>query len=262
MGYLCGMKLYKRIFGEGKTVVILHGLFGSSDNWQTFGKNLSESGFRVVLVDLRNHGQSPHDDEFNYTAMAEDINELFKDESLEGATVIGHSLGGKVALKFAYMYPDSISGIIVVDIAPRHYPVHHRQILDALMKIDTTKIESRSDAEEVLSTGIDDDAVRQFLLKNLYWKEKDKLDWRFNLSALNRHIEEVGEPVYPETPFNKPMLFIKGENSNYISDEDEREISEHFTNAEVKTAPGASHWVHAENPVWLMDVVKEFMGGR
>jgi len=246
------MKLYKRILGEGKPIVILHGLFGSSDNWQTFGRKLSEQGFRVILADLRNHGQSPHSDEMNFKVMAEDIKELLDDEGLPSAFLAGHSLGGKTAMKFAFMYPEMISKLVVIDIAPRAYPVHHQGIIESLQKVDTNSLKTRAEAESQLAIGIEDSSTQQFLLKNLYRKEKDLFAWRFNLDAIKKQIENVGEATYPSSPFDKPTLFIRGEKSIYINYDDEREIYDHFLNVVVKAAPTSGHWVHADNPEWLL----------
>lgn len=259
MNYLCGMKLHFKKTGTGKPVVILHGLFGSSDNWQTFGKELAASGYAVYLVDLRNHGLSPHDEVMNYETFSNDLFDLFTDESLKDVVLIGHSLGGKTAMSFSFRYPELIIGLVVIDIAPRSYPVHHRNILDALLSIDTVKIQSRKDIESQLASRIDDAPTLQFLMKNLFWKEKERLDWRFNLSAINTNIDLIGARTAPGSPFKKPTLFIKGANSNYISPGDEKEIADSFTAVEVITAPEAGHWVHADNPQWLLTEIKSFI---
>jgi len=253
------MKLNFRKVGEGKPVVILHGLFGSSDNWQTFGKQLAAKGYAVYMVDLRNHGLSPHNDVFNYQVLAEDVYELFVAENLQGALLIGHSLGGKTAMTFSFQRPEMISGLIVIDIAPRQYPVHNQNVLDALLKVDLNVIHTRKEVETILTSQLDDPGTIQFLLKNLYWKEKDKLDWRFNIPAISHQFQSVGKETLPNRPFDNPTLFIKGEKSDYISYDDERQIFDLFENVEIKTAPAAGHWVHAENPTWLMETVEEFL---
>ena len=255
------MKLHFREIGTGTPIIILHGLFGSSDNWQTFGKNLAEKGYRVVMVDLRNHGLSPHAEDFSFEDMAMDVKELIDEQNLSGAILMGHSLGGKTAMEFAELFPEKLRALIVVDIAPRRYVVHHREILDSLLQVDTKTLNARSEAEEFLKKSIPDFGTRQFLLKNLYWKEKDRLDWRFNLKVINEKIENVGAQITFAHPFPKPTLFIKGEKSNYINYDDEREIFEMFTNVEIKTAPGAGHWVHADSPEWLLLNVDEFLKG-
>lgn len=253
------MKLHHRIIGTGKSIIILHGLFGSSDNWQTFAKALAGAGYEVMLVDLRNHGLSPHADEFNFTIMASDVKELMDSENFDQTILMGHSLGGKVAMKFAELYSEKISKLIVVDIAPRFYEVHHRQILDTLLQVDTTQSTTRPAVEEILKSGIEDFATRQFLMKNLYWKEKDRLDWRFNLKVINEKIGAVGEEISYTFPFTKPTMFVKGEKSNYISTKDETAIMKMYSNVQIKTAPGSGHWVHADNAEWLLSTVLEFV---
>ena len=253
------MQLFSRQFGAGPPVIILHGLFGSSDNWQTFGKKLSEQGYQVHALDLRNHGQSPHDPEFDYASLAGDVEGYIRYHHLQLPVVLGHSLGGKTTLRLALQHPALLAGMVIVDIAPRYYPVHHRSILDALHSVDFNTIRSRTDAEKILSAYIKEPAVLQFLMKNLWWKDKDQLAWRFNLEAISHNIENVGEAVYPDGFFHLPSLFVRGEKSNYISDADELEILDNFHGSEVKTAPGAGHWVHAENPSWLMDEVLTFL---
>jgi esterase len=254
------MQLYSRRFGEGKPVLILHGLFGSSDNWLSFGKALAIHGYEVHLLDLRNHGQSPHHPVFDYASLSADVIEYIETSGIHLPVVVGHSLGGKTTLKLAVTAPHLLSGMVIIDIAPRYYPVHHRQILDALESVDFNLMKSRTEVEAELSKSISEPAVLQFMLKNVWWKEKDKLAWRFNLEAISLNIENVGEPVYPEGFFHLPSLFIRGEESGYITDADETDILEKFSGSEVVTAPGAGHWVHADNPEWLMKTLLEFLG--
>ncbi|MEO7907834.1 MAG: alpha/beta fold hydrolase [Saprospiraceae bacterium] len=256
------MKLHFRKTGTGKPIVILHGLLGSSDNWQTFSKQLASFGYTVYMVDLRNHGLSPHDKKFNYTVLAADIAELFEMEHLETAHIMGHSLGGKTAMTFAYTHPELVSSLIVIDIAPRQYPVQHRNILDALLDVDLKKNKSRKEVEIHLTAALNDPIVIQFLLKNLYWKEKEHLGWRFNLPVINENIANVGTATLPPSTFENHTLFVKGERSNYITYDDEREILEQFANVEIKTAPGAGHWVHADNAGWLVETVNAFLSDK
>ncbi len=257
--YLCGMKLHYRVLGEGRPVLILHGLFGSGDNWQSFAKELSARGFQVVLADLRNHGQSPHSDEFSYQLMAEDIDELTKSFHWDKVVLIGHSLGGKAAMKYAFTHQQKVAGLIVVDISMRQYPVHHQSLIDVMKSLDFNAVKSRSEAQSVLSTQIKDEGVLQFLLKNLYWESDNRLGWRFNLKAIENNLDNVGEKIYPSSPYTGPAMFAKGQNSDYILYDDEREIYEHFNQVEVITVPDAGHWVHAENPRFLIDAVESFL---
>ena len=253
------MKLFTRKFGSGRPIVILHGLFGSSDNWQTFAKALSGFGYHVITADLRNHGQSPQDDGFNYQLLAKDVEELIATEKLIKPLIVGHSMGGKTALQLGFTNPGLLSGLIIVDIAPRFYPIHHREILDALLSVDINSLKSRGDAEMVLRQSIQEEDVIQFLMKNLYRKEKDQFDWRFNLEAINAQIENVGEEVKFNGSFPLPTLFIKGERSSYISYEDEKAIFEQFGDVEIQTAPGAGHWVHAEAAEWTLETMLKWI---
>jgi len=256
------MKLAFRKFGTGQALIILHGLFGSSDNWQTFGKKLAEH-FAVYLVDLRNHGHSPHNEEWNYEVMSDDLAELISDENIQHPIVIGHSMGGKAAMYFAITHPDKVKKLVVLDISPKFYPIHHQPILTALQAVDLNKITSRKQAEEIISEFISDISTKQFLLKNLYWSENEpkKLAWRFNLEVIAKNINEVGaETPFPEKPIDTfQTLFIRGEKSNYISESDIELVKKYFFGAEIKTIIDAGHWIHADQPQQLYDVLMEFI---
>jgi pimeloyl-ACP methyl ester carboxylesterase len=254
------MKLNYRIIGEGRPIVILHGLFGMSDNWLSFAKKLSEDAFQVVLVDLRNHGHSGQTTEHSYPLMASDVAELIADLQLANPVVMGHSMGGKVTLQLLIDKPDLVSKAIVVDIAPYQYPIQHREILDALLSVDLDAIKTRGDAEKILVQSIDDLGTRQFLLKNLYWIESDKLAWRFNLNAINATIENVGLPTWPTAFVTTPLLFIKGKKSGYIDESRMPEIQQKFPNATLAIIENAGHWVHADQPQKLLEVVLDFLG--
>ncbi len=252
------MNLHYRILGSGQPLIILHGLFGSADNWQTLAKGFAEK-FKVVLVDLRNHGHSPHSDEMNYDVMAEDVFELIQKENLQNSILMGHSMGGKTAMFFAQMHEELLDKLIVVDMGLKKYSPHHQEIFDAVRGLDTDKIKSRKEAEEHLRKTITDQGVLQFLLKNLFWSDKEKLDWRFNLHVLYREIENILEAV-PNQRVDVKTLFIRGEKSNYILDEDFEDIKKRFPNSEIKTVMGAGHWVHAEKPREFYEVVSGFIG--
>jgi pimeloyl-ACP methyl ester carboxylesterase len=250
------MKLHVREMGEGFPLVILHGLFGFSDNWQTHAKKLA-AYYRVVLVDLRNHGHSPWSDEFSYQLMVNDLKELVDDLGIQKMHLLGHSMGGKVAMLFAQQYTKSIDKLLVVDIGIKAYPMHHQHILAGMHSIDLNTITARSQAEAILKEHIDSDGVRQFLLKNLYWKDKGQLAWRMNVDVLEREMPEILAAL-PEKETFVPTLFIRGALSNYILDEDFSAIEEVFPEAEFVTIDHAGHWVHAEAPEEFIDAVLSF----
>ena len=241
------MKLYSRVLGEGQPLLIIHGLFGMSDNWQSLAK-LYADYFEVHLIDQRNHGRSPHADEFSYLHLSNDLHQYIIDNQLNDIIVIGHSLGGKIAMQFAVSYPEFLSKLIIVDISPRFYPIHHDKIIEGLKMLDFSILKSRSQADAVLSEYIAERDVRQFLLKSMYWKEKGQLDFRFNLKSISQNIDNVGEALDNEANCSIPTLFIKGGNSNYINDDDEDLIFKHFTDAEIQTLDEVGHWLHAEKP--------------
>jgi pimeloyl-ACP methyl ester carboxylesterase len=250
------MKLHYREMGEGQPMVILHGLFGFSDNWQTHAKKLAEY-YRVILVDLRNHGHSDWSDEFSYSLMANDLKELCDDLRLKKILLIGHSMGGKVAMLFAQRYEGLLEKLIVVDIGVKAYPMHHQHILAGLHALDVDNMKARSEADAILRKYIDSEGVIQFLLKNLYWKEKGKLAFRMNLPVLEREMEEILSAI-PEEEVMIPTLFIRGELSNYILDEDIPELEERFADFHLMTIPEAGHWVHAEAPDQFLEAVLGF----
>ena len=252
------MKLMHYTFGEGPTVIILHGLFGFSDNWQTIAKTMA-ADFHVVLLDLRNHGRSPHDAAFDYDCMTADVIEFMNDKGISQASVVGHSLGGKVAMQLAVTEPLRINHLVVVDIAPKAYPVHHGPIIEALRSVPVNTLQSRNEADAIMAKKIPEFGVRQFLLKNLYRDEQMKLAWRMNLGAIEHHIEEVGRALDEDTFYQGPVLFIRGRRSDYISDTDEADILHHFPQARITTVENAGHWVHADQPEVVLSLLKEFL---
>ena len=253
------MKLFFRDIGAGeRTLIILHGLFGSSDNWLTIAKTLSES-FRVILVDQRNHGRSPWSDEFSYAAMADDLKELTDDLQPARPVFIGHSMGGKTVMNYAVRYAEENHRFVVVDIGVRYYRPHHEDILQGLTSIQLFDLTSRAEADAQLAHFVPELGVRQFLLKNLYRNEEGKFDWRMNLAVLRRNIEEVGRPIAEEAVCTNPTLFIRGEKSNYIKDGDVPDILRHFPNAQFATIAGAGHWVQAEKPEEFTKEVLNFL---
>ncbi|MFG6688004.1 alpha/beta fold hydrolase [Mariniflexile sp. HNIBRBA6329] len=253
------MLLHSNILGEGQPFVILHGFLGMSDNWKTLGIQFSEENFQVHLVDQRNHGHSFHDNEFSYEVLVEDLKHYCDAHQLENIVLLGHSMGGKTAMLFAAQYPEMVSKLIIADISPRFYPVHHDGILNGLSALNFDVIKSRGEADKILSGYISDMGTRQFLLKNLYWIEKGTLALRMNLEVLKEEVAEVGEPLPPQATFEKDTLFLRGDRSEYIGIEDERIITNHFPKAQIITISNAGHWLHAENPKDFFDAVMEFV---
>ena len=251
------MKLCSRVLGEGQPLLIIHGLFGMSDNWQSLAKRYADY-FEVHLIDQRNHGRSPHADKFSYLHLSNDLHQYIIDNQLNDVIIIGHSLGGKTAMQFAVSYPELLSKLIIVDISPRFYPIHHDKIIEGLKMLDFSIIKSRSQADVVLSEYINEGDVRQFLLKSMYWKEKGQLDFRFNLKSISQNIANVGEALDNEANCSIPTLFIKGGNSNYINDDDEDLIFKHFTDAEIQTVDEVGHWLHAEKPQEFFEMTIRF----
>jgi len=254
------VKLFFRKYGKGQPLIILHGLFGQSDNWNTLGKQFSEKDFEVFLVDQRNHGLSPHSDEWNYSVMSNDILEFVEDNKLENVILLGHSMGGKSVMHFAILHCTKISKLVVVDIAPKKYSPTNDGVLEGLLAVDIGNTKSRKEAESILSKFISDTGTKQFLLKNLYWKDETKLAWRFNLEALSKNRNVIGDTFDVENKScNIPALFIRGEKSKYILIDDISEIKKLFPNAELKTITGAGHWIHADKPKEFFEEVIRFI---
>lgn len=251
------IELHSTVLGEGRPFVILHGFLGMGDNWKTLGNKFSEE-YQVHLIDQRNHGRSPHTSEMNYSAMAADIKDYCSKNQLKDILLLGHSMGGKVAMHVAAENPSLVEKLIVVDISTKYYSPHHQQILDGLTALERKSFTSRSDAEEFLADFIKDEGTRLFLLKNLYRKD-NKLSLRLNLEVLKENVEEIGAALPAGMKFEKSTLFIKGGKSNYITAEDEPLIQLHFPNSEIKEIPGAGHWVHAEKMREFYEEVVQFL---
>lgn len=251
------MKLNYRKYGSGEPVLILHGVFGASDNWQTVGKKLSEN-FAVYLVDLRNHGLSPHNNEMNYPVMARDLINLLNDENLDSAHFVGHSMGGKVAMALATSNPEKVKKLVVVDIAPKYYPPHHQTILDAFHDLDIKSIKSRKEADDLLKSKLEDFGVRQFILKNLGRDENNEFEWKLNYKAIESNIEELGKGLEKGQTFEGPALFISGSKSDYIKKDDIPLVKDHFPKADFIDI-NAGHWVHAEKPEEVFKAVSKYL---
>jgi pimeloyl-ACP methyl ester carboxylesterase len=253
------MILHANRLGKGQPFLILHGFLGMGDNWKTLGTQFAEANFEVHLVDQRNHGRSFHSDEFNYDAMADDLKRYCDEYGLNEIILLGHSMGGKTAMVFASKYPNKVEKLIVADISPRYYPVHHETILEGLDSLDFSEISSRREADKALSKFVPDNGTRMFLLKNLYWVEKGKLGLRINLKVLRASVAEVGEGLPSHAHFDKASLFLRGDKSEYIGQLDEAIIKKHFPNSKLITIPKAGHWLHAENPEAFYKAVMNFV---
>ncbi len=261
------MKLNYKELGDPKSqpLLILHGVFGSLDNWLTLGREFSET-YRVFLIDQRNHGRSPHDAKMNYAILAEDLHNFAEEHKLKNPLLIGHSMGGKVAMQYALTYPDTFQKMVIVDISPRKYNVsHHEAILNGLKAIDVQKLESRNEADETLGQYIDEEGVRMFLLKNLA-RTKDGFEWKMNLPVLEKSILKIGGAVTKNKSIDsavdyneKPVLFINGGQSRYIQEKDIPTITKYFPNAHIHTIHDAGHWVHAQSPKEFFETVTNFL---
>lgn len=251
------MKLHFRKLGEGQPLLILHGLFGSSDNWQTLGRKYAEH-FTVYQIDQRNHGHSGWSDEFNYELLSNDLLELINDEGLKNVSILGHSMGGKTAMTFAQQHPQLIDKLIVADIAPKAYPPHHGPILAALNSVDLNVHTTRKAVEDIITPQIPDPGTKMFLLKNLYWNDNQQLAWRINIQVLEEKMPLIISAI-PEDSVEIPTLFLRGDRSGYITDSDLEAIHDQFPNSSVYTIHGAGHWLHAEKPEEFYDITLKFL---
>lgn len=251
--------LHSNIIGEGKPLVIIHGFLGMSDNWKTLAGQYAEQGFQVHTIDLRNHGKSFHSSDWGYDYMVQDVVDYCEEHKLKNISVIGHSMGGKVAMLLATKYPDLVENLIVADISPKYYAPHHQAILEALNAVDFSQKPSRAEVEQIVSKYISDFGTKQFLLKNLYWVETGQLGFRFNLRVFTENPSVIGEALPFGNHFYKKVLFLRGDKSDYILDSDFETIYYHFPNAEIETVSNAGHWLHAENPIEFFEKTIRFL---
>jgi pimeloyl-ACP methyl ester carboxylesterase len=252
------MQLHFQTCGHGAPLLILHGLFGSLQNWQTISRRLS-AHFQVFALDQRNHGASPHGSEMNYRAMAEDVLEFLESQRLERASLLGHSMGGKTAMMFSLLYPQHVDKLICADIAPKAYPPHHDRILEALIALNLPDFLNRGEAEAALAPAIPEKAVRQFLLKNLAHEPSGGFSWKLNLRAISENYSRLNEAMPEDKACDIPTLFLRGQTSDYILDSDWPLILRLFTRASLVTIPAAGHWLHADAPEPFLRAVLEFM---
>lgn len=268
------MELFFRKYGEaGPPLIIVHGLYGASDNWISIARDLADR-FEVYVVDQRNHGRSPHSDIHDYPAMREDLREFMESQDIKKAVLIGHSMGGKTVMSFAEAWPEKVQALISVDIAPKSYhnlalasrtAPNHTNLIDAMLKLDLSKIESREEADRALAESIGSERVRSFLLKSLRRKSDGTFEWRINLEAISNNMEAIFAGMDREAIAARggitgfPALFISGGDSEYIRVTDHQAIREIFPAAEFVTIPGAGHWVHVEQPDLLIKTIRYFL---
>jgi pimeloyl-ACP methyl ester carboxylesterase len=270
------MDLFFRRFGEGPPLIILHGLFGSSGNWMRIGKALSEH-FEVFIPDLRNHGNSPHSDEFSYPLLKDDLHSLMRSVNIEKAVIFGHSMGGKAAMFFTADFPEMVQSLIIGDISPRSYRSpeiqgqhysDHRKIIEVMLGIDLQGLKDREAAEHILIQTLNSAPVSRFLLKNLHYNRDGNYSWKLNLMSLYNNLHhimdglDIGKFRNGNGITGFPVLFIRGEKSNYIIPEDIHLIKTIFPMAEVVTIPGAGHWFHAEKPEIVISTIRYFILGK
>ena len=251
------MTLFFQEYGTGHPLIILHGLLGSLDNWHTLSSAFGKK-FRVIAVDQRNHGRSPHSDEMTYGAMASDLLELFDRLALSSAYVLGHSMGGKTAMQFALDHPERVNKLIVVDIAPREYPPLHDGIFDALNSVDLPSMQSRQQADQALAARIPDTAVRQFLMKNLSRDALGGFRWKANVPVLRKNYAEIARAIDSDNPFVGPALFVQSTRSTYVRESDSGDIHRLFPKAQISSVD-AGHWIHAEAPERFSELVLDFL---
>ncbi len=254
------MKLHYSEYGSGEPLIILHGFLGASGNWHTLSRNVFAEHFQVYAVDQRNHGRSPHDNRFDYEAMAEDLAAFMDEHGIDKAHLLGHSMGGKTAMYFATMYPERVLRLVVADMTPKEYEPQHNDILEALKRVAFDVHTSRESVDEVLAETIAEIGTRMFLMKNLAIdRDTKQYSWQMNLEVLDKHYDKLNQAMPDDARFDGPVLFIRGGRSNYIRDEDRDLIEHHFPNARVLTIKDAGHWVHADQPAIFGESVVTYL---
>jgi pimeloyl-ACP methyl ester carboxylesterase len=255
------MMNYKE-FGQGEPLIILHGLFGTLDNWQTLARSFGEH-FTVFILDWRNHGKSAWQNTHRYSDLSNDLNEFMEAHWIHKAHILGHSMGGKAAMQFAADHTDKIDKLIIADIAPHAYTGGHESVFNALFAVDFTKITTRKEVEAILHHHINDIGTIQFLLKNLTRNEENSLlSWKMNVPVLYEYYPEILGNILISEPIKKQTLFLRGANSPYIQDKDWQNILHLFPNAQLNTIPNAGHWIHAEQPLAFANTVQDFLGNE
>ena len=251
-------QLFRQSYGEGAPLLIIHGLFGASGNWVTLARNVYAKHFRTITLDLRNHGRSPHSPDFSYDFMSEDVLGLMSEEGIEHAHILGHSMGGKLAMHLALEHPEVVDRLIVADIGPQNYPARHGTLFDAMEALHPEHYSSREEMDVVLSRDIPSPAVRQFLMKNLQ-RHGEGFQWGINLPAIRKAYSEIIGPIESWDSFDGETLFVRGANSDYLVESDVTRIRALFPFADMATIEGAGHWLHAEAPAEFADITLNFL---
>jgi len=251
------MELHFEVAGQGEPLVILHGLFGSLENWRPMSKRLAQH-FRVFALDQRNHGLSPHSFEMDYLLMAKDVRDFLGAQGLNDCMVLGHSMGGKTAMQLALSYPGSVRKLVVADMSPRADAGRHEKIIAAMRSLDLPRYETRKEIETSLGTAVPDLSTRRFLLKNVARRPVGGFSWKVGLEQIHQNYPNLTKAIDGEAPFTKPALFIRGEESDYLTQADWPSILRLFPKAALQTIPGAGHLVHVENPEAFFTTVVNF----
>lgn len=250
------MILHSKILGDSnKHILILHGFLGSGDNWISIARKLNPLGYTIHLIDQRNHGRSFHSEKFDYNLMCKDLLNYIKHHNIDNSILIGHSMGGKTAMNFSLIHPKLVSKLIVLDTSPRGYPVLHQNIIDSLKEIDLSVFVTRKEIDIELRKSVNQQGLRNFLLKNIYRMNDGKLNFRFNLQSLSQNIGKIGQKIESETQFTREVIFIKGETSDYINESDKVMINNLFPNAKFYKIPNAGHWLHVDNPIDFISIL-------
>lgn len=250
-------KLNYKTYGQGYPIIILHGLFGSLDNWQTIAKRLAEN-YMVYTIDQRDHGRSPKTDDFSYALLSEDLYHFMEEHWIHEAHIIGHSMGGKTLMTFALEYPEKLKKGIVVDIGPQKYIGGHSEIMKAMSEVDLEITTTRTEINNVLKNRIGSPGVIQFLAKNFARRKKGGFELKINLPLLMNKYDNINIEIEGDIS-DSQLLFVKGELSNYLHHDDITEIQTLFPNSKMVSIPNAGHWVHAEQPLAFFDEIESFL---
>lgn len=256
------MKLYSNSIGKGQPLIIAHGLYGSSDNWLSIARELQDD-FEIHMLDMRNHGRSPHSNTHDYASMAQDIMEYVENYKLNNIVLLGHSMGGKASMLFTLQNPELVDYLLVADIAPKNYQDHtlgHKKILETLQTIDLKKVKTRTEVANILDPIFQNKRITQFVLKNLTRQEDKSFKWDLNIPILLANLDNIvgGIDDWNNYYVKTPTLFLKGEHSPYLTLEDNFLIRKYFQNSEITTIPNAGHWLHAEQPELIIKTILYF----